>query len=102
MKWDTNNIIAIGLVLMGFVAVTGWVLLSYKSGTSIGTEIPIGIISGLTGVLTGKKLAENAQSQSQTAQALEQVATVATQGQQILNAVDALSTAFKEKKENKQ
>lgn len=97
---DTNNIIAIGLVAMGIIAVSGWVVLSYKTGTSIGTEIPIGVISGLTGVLTGKKLAEAAmnQPQSQTAQTLGQVAEVASQGQAIVNAVDTIQEVFKPKK----
>jgi hypothetical protein len=90
MKWDTNNIIAIGLVLMGCVAVTGWVLLSYKSGSSVGTEIPIGIISGLTGVLTGKKLAEY-ENQSKPSEVLGQVSQAAGQAQNIVNAIDALS-----------
>ena len=63
MKWDTNIIIAIGLVVMGNIAVVGWIGLSIQTGTSTGTEIPIGIISGLTGVLTGKKLAEYELSQ---------------------------------------
>lgn len=58
MKLETNIIIATGLVIMGIIAVAGWLAISYKTGTSTGTEIPIGIISGLTGVLTGKKLAE--------------------------------------------
>jgi hypothetical protein len=50
------------------------------------------------GVLTGKGLAEKPQNQSQAAQALGQVAEVATQGQQILNAVNSLSTAIKDEK----
>ena len=58
IMWDTNRIIAVGLVIMGVIAVLIWGAISYKTGTSTGTEIPIGIISGLTGVLTGKKLAE--------------------------------------------
>jgi hypothetical protein len=90
---------------MGFVAVTGWALLSYKSGSSVGTEIPIGIISGLTGALTGKKLAENAmqatENQSHAAETLGKVSEVASQGQQILNAVNSLSAAFKDKGEGK-
>ncbi|MBR4696595.1 MAG: hypothetical protein IKO94_11000 [Selenomonadaceae bacterium] len=56
---DMNTVIAWGLVVMGTISIAGWVLLSYKSGASVGTEIPIGIISGLVGVLTGKNMAEN-------------------------------------------
>lgn len=96
MKWETNNIISIGLVVMGIIAVSGWLAISWKTGTSTGTEIPIGIISGLVGVLTGKGLAEKPQNQSQAAQTLGKVSEVAAQGQAVLNAVDAISTAFKQ------
>ncbi len=97
-NWDTNKIISFGLVLMGIIAVSGWLAISWKTGTSTGTEIPIGIISGLVGVLTGKGLAEKPQNQSQAAQTLGKVSEVASQGQAVLNAVDAISTAFKEQK----
>jgi hypothetical protein len=99
-NWDTNLVIAIGLVTMGIIAVVGWLLISLKTGTSTGTEIPIGIISGLTGVLTGKKLAEaQMQShQSQTSQTLGQVAEVAQQGQTIVDAIDTLKDVIKPKK----
>lgn len=97
--WDTNLVIALGLVTMGIIAVVGWLLISLKTGTSTGTEIPIGIISGLTGVLTGKKLAEAQMShQSQTSQTLGQVAEVATQGQTIVDAIDTLKDVIKPKK----
>lgn len=96
---DMNTVIAWGLVVMGVIAIIGWVLLSYRSGASVGTEIPIGIISGLVGVLTGKGLAERAQlQQSQVSQTLGQVANVAAQGQQIADAVDNLKDTFKPKK----
>ncbi len=97
--WDMNNIIASGLVIMGISAVWGWIFLSIKTGTSSGTEIPIGIISGLTGVLTGKKLAEyqmsNKAQQSQTSQTLEKIADVAGQGQKIVDAVDNIKNTIK-------
>ena len=92
MTWDTNKIISFGLVLMGIIAVSGWLAISWKTGTSTGTEIPIGIISGLVGVLTGKGLAEK---QSQT---LGQVSEVAHQGQTIVNAIDNIKDALKPKK----
>lgn len=75
---------------MGIIAVAGWLLISWKTGTSTGTEIPIGIISGLTGVLTGKKLAEY-ENQSKTAETLGQVSQAAGQAQNIVNAIDAIS-----------
>ncbi|MBR3624212.1 MAG: hypothetical protein IKN43_12790 [Selenomonadaceae bacterium] len=55
---NTNTIISWGLVIMGVGAVGGWIWISLRTGTSSGTEVPISIISGLTGVLTGKGLAE--------------------------------------------
>jgi hypothetical protein len=99
-NWDTNLVIAIGLVTMGIIAVVGWLLISLKTGTSTGTEIPIGIISGLTGVLTGKKLAEaQMQShQSQTSQTLGKVSEVAQQGQTIADAIDSIKDTLKPKK----
>ena len=105
MNWDTNRIISLGLVLMGIIAVAGWLAISWRTGTSTGTEIPIGIISGLVGVLTGKGLAEKqqtqpAQQQSQTAQTLGQVAEVASQGQNIVNAIDSLKDVFKKEKQD--
>ena len=57
---DMNIVISWGLVVMGIIAVIGWIILSYKTGTSSGTEIPIAIVSGLGGVLTGKNLADKA------------------------------------------
>lgn len=95
MNWDTNRIISLGLVLMGIIAVAGWLAISWKTGTSTGTEIPIGIISGLVGVLTGKGLAEKPQNQSQAAETLGKVSEVASQGQQIANAIDNIKDVFK-------
>ena len=98
MAWDTNKIISLGLVLMGIIAVSGWLAISWKTGTSTGTEIPIGIISGLVGVLTGKGLAEKPQNQSQAAQTLGKVSEVAHQGQTIINAIDNIKDVIKPKK----
>lgn len=44
---------------MGVTAVVGWIWISLRTGTSSGTEVPISIISGLSGVLTGKNIVEN-------------------------------------------
>ena len=91
--WDTDIIISFGLVIMGIAAVIGWIWLSIKTGTSSGTEIPIGIISGLTGVLTGKKLAEAKQNQqNQMARTIEQIAEV---GDKIVEANDAAKNTGK-------
>lgn len=92
--WDTNRIIAGGLVVMGVISVFGWLAISWKTGTSTGTEIPIGIISGLVGVLTGKGLAEKAQ-QSKTAETLGKVETTAGEARKIAEAIDAVKDTFK-------
>ena len=52
--WDMNQIIAWGLVIMGVLSIAGWVAYSIITRSSAGTEIPIAIVSGLGGVLTGK------------------------------------------------
>ena len=57
---DMNTVISWGLVIMGVLSVGGWIWISLQTGTSSGTEVPIAIISGLTGVLTGKNIAQNA------------------------------------------
>lgn len=96
MTWDTNKIIACGLVVMGIIAVAVWGAISYKTGTSTGTEIPIGIISGLTGVLTGKKMAEYEMGQqSKTAETLGKVAETAGEAQKIVNAIDKVQEAIR-------
>ncbi len=56
--WDTNAIISVVLGAMGIFGVIGWVIISWNSGTSSGTEVPLSIASGLSGVLTGKGMAE--------------------------------------------
>ena len=94
--WDTNRIIATGLVVMGVMAVIIWGLISYKTGTSTGTEIPIGIISALAGVLTGKKMAEYEMGQqSKTAETLGKVETTAGEARKIVEAIDAVKDTFK-------
>jgi hypothetical protein len=55
---DVNVIIAWALGIMGFTAVLGWIIISWITGTSSGTEVPISVISGLSGILTGKGMAE--------------------------------------------
>ena len=94
--WDTNKIIAVGLVAMGVIAVAVWGIISYQTGTSTGTEIPIGIISGLAGVLTSKKLAEYEMGQqSKTAETLNKVAKTAGEAKQIVQAVETIKDITK-------
>lgn len=56
---DVNVVIAWSLGVMGFTAVLGWIIISWITGTSSGTEVPISVISGLSGILTGKGMAES-------------------------------------------
>ena len=86
---DMNIIISKGLVIMGNIAVVGWIILSYNSGTSSGTEIPIAIVSGLGGVLTGKNMAEKAQ-QERVAEMLAEAASAAEGAQDIVQTVESL------------
>ena len=92
---DTNKIIAGGLVVMGTISVVGWLAISWKTGTSTGTEIPIGIISGLVGVLTGKGMAEAKAQQGKTAETLGKVATAAGEAQKIVQAVETIKDTAK-------
>ena len=55
---DVNVLISIALGVMGIFAVITWGIISYKSGTSSGTEVPLSIAGSLGGVLTGKGMAE--------------------------------------------
>lgn len=57
-EWEMNQIIAWGLVIMGILSITGWIAYSIITHSSAGTEIPIAIVSGLGGVLTGKNLSK--------------------------------------------
>lgn len=95
VMWDINRIISLGLVVMGVISVLGWLAISWKTGTSTGTEIPIGIISGLVGVLTGKGLADAKGQQSKTAETLGKVAETAGEAQQIVQAMETIKDIAK-------
>ena len=55
-RFDANDIAAVGLSLMGIIAVIGWAACSMKYGQIGGTEIALSIGSGLGGVITGKAI----------------------------------------------
>lgn len=55
---DVNIFISLVLGIMGLTAVIIWGLISYKAGTSSGTELPLSISSTLGGVLTGKGISD--------------------------------------------
>ena len=50
-EWTTDKIIAVGLVLMGLISIAGYIVYAIRAGTATGTEIPMAIVSGLTGYL---------------------------------------------------
>lgn len=56
MKWEVDKIISGGLVVMGILSIIGWIWYSISTGNSNGTEIPMAIVSGLTGALAGKNI----------------------------------------------
>lgn len=49
--WSTDKIVACGLVLMGVIAVSGTIAHQILTGTATGSEVPMAIVSGLTGFL---------------------------------------------------
>jgi hypothetical protein len=49
--WSTDKIVACGLVIMGIIAVGGTIAHQIMSGTATGSEVPMAIVSGLTGFL---------------------------------------------------
>ena len=51
MMWSTDKIVAIGLVVMGILSISGYIGYALYTGNSNGTEIPMAIVSGLTGFL---------------------------------------------------
>lgn len=48
---STDKIVAIGLVTMGIMSISGYIAYVLYTGNSNGTEIPMAIVSGLTGFL---------------------------------------------------
>lgn len=50
-KWSTDKIVALGLVIMGVLSISGYIAYALYTGNSNGTEIPMAIVSGLTGFL---------------------------------------------------
>lgn len=54
--WDMDIIISWGLVVMGIISILGWIIYFIDTGNSNGTEIPMAIVSGLTGALAGRHM----------------------------------------------
>jgi hypothetical protein len=97
--WSVDKIVAVGLVGMGVLSIIGYIAHIIMTGNSNGTEIPMAIVSGLTGYIGRGAVQSMAhEGQSQTAQTLGQVSEVASQGQQIVNAIDTIKDVIKPKK----
>ena len=90
---DMNLVISWGLAAMGVIAVVGWIVISVRTGTSSGTEVPISIISGLVGVLTGKNLAQ--MEKSKAGEALGKAAATATEVKKAVEAAENIKDIVK-------
>lgn len=100
-SWSVDKIVAVGLVGMGVLSIIGYIAHIIMTGNSNGTEIPMAIVSGLTGYIgrgAVQSVAHEGQSQSQVSQTLGQVAEVARQGQTIADAVGTIKDALKKDK----
>lgn len=51
VRWSVDKIVAVGLVIMGIISISGYIAYALFTGNSNGTEIPMAIVSGLTGFL---------------------------------------------------
>lgn len=63
--WSTDKIVACGLVLMGIIAVSGTIAHQILTGTATGSEVPMAIVSGLTGFLGRGALSGDLTTKSQ-------------------------------------
>ena len=97
---EINKIISIGLIAIGAISVIGWLILSWKAGQSIGTELPISVTAGLVGVLTGKGLAKpsnqsNESNESNVSEKLKNVQDTAGEARKIVASVEAIKDIVK-------
>jgi hypothetical protein len=69
--WSTDKIVACGLVVMGIIAVTGTIAHQIISGTATGSEVPMAIVSGLTGFLGRGALSNETTNKAQPTQEVE-------------------------------
>lgn len=74
VKWSTDRIVAFGLVIMGVVAVAGNIAYALLCGSNGGTEIPMAIVSGLTGFL-GRGLLNEQEAKKMANAATQQIAS---------------------------
>jgi uncharacterized protein with PhoU and TrkA domain len=98
-EWSTDKIIAVGLMGAFVITVIAMDISAVLRGdmdiAAIAKELAIGLFSYMSRGLTTHT--EPAQ-QSQTAETLGKVTEVASQGQQIANAIDNIKDVLKPKK----
>lgn len=61
-EWSVDKIVAVGLVGMGGLSIIGYIAHIILTGNSNGTEIPMAIVSGLTGYI-GRGAVQSIQQQ---------------------------------------
>ena len=94
-SWSVDKIVAVGLVAMGGLSILGYIAHIITTGNSNGTEIPMAIVSGLTGYI-GRGAVQSAQQPSKTGERpLEKVASTATAAQKALDAAESIRDIVK-------
>jgi membrane protein implicated in regulation of membrane protease activity len=97
--WNADKILAVGMVVAFLAIVLGVDVVAVRNGdmtiASLGKEIAIGLFGYMGRGAVQSVTSKPQEQQSQTAQTLGKVSEVASNGQQIVNAIDNLKDTFK-------
>ena len=97
--WSADKILAVGMVAAFLAIVLGVDFVAVKNGdmtiASLGKEIAIGLFGYMGRGAVQSVTSKPQEQQSQTAQTLGKVSEVASNGQQIVNAIDNLKDTLK-------
>ena len=97
--WNADKILAVGMVVAFLAIVLGVDVVAVRNGdmtiASLGKEIAIGLFGYMGRGAVQSVASKPQEQQSQTAQTLGKVSEVASNGQQIVNAIDNLKDTFK-------
>lgn len=97
--WSADKILAVGMVVAFLAIVLGVDVVAVRNGdmtiASLGKEIAIGLFGYMGRGAVQSVTSKPQEQQSQTAQALGKVSEAASNGQQIVNAIDNLKDTFK-------
>ena len=97
--WSADKILAVGMVVAFLVIVLGVDFVAVRNGdmtiANLGKEIAIGLFGYMGRGAVQSVTSKPQEHQSQTAQALGKASEVASNGQQIVNAIDNLKDTFK-------